>query len=656
MVKYELKSKSAWSFLKVAFIINLITGFLLGLFLTPFLSFFLMFFSSVIEMQFQIDISSSSIESFLVISPLLTAFFFTFFVTFFEWIAILLYNLFANLLGGIILSLAGEEIKSDNIVRESSHVKTVISPAAPAVKARDVEQQSDAPPPPPPPVFEKSDAVHEIDVEIVEKPKDEKREMITEPVRVRLAPSPSGYLHVGTARMAIANYLFARHTKGQFLIRIENTDVARSDNSLIEPILSALDWLGIQSDEEIVYQSDRLDLYKTAAQKILESGHGYRCFCTQEQLAADREEAQANKGPLQYNRRCLNLSKEEVDQKLRAGIPYTIRLKIPDGQTTFTDLVSGDLKRDNKEIEDFIIARSDSSATYNLAVVVDDNDMRISHVLRGNDHITNTFKQIHIYHALGFKLPVFGHVPLILRPDKKKVSKRLGDKDVAQYRKEGILPEAMFNFLCMLGWSPKNDREIYNRDELIDIFNEHNFNSSNAIFDEQKLEAFNMEHIQLKSDHDIAMQVAPMLVDAGYTTKYWLETRWEFLRDLVAILKPRCRRMSDFVEQSAYFFQFDYKYDEKADAKNFTPEAAEILLQLADRFDNIADYKKESIESALSELAKEKEIKKGVLIHPTRLAVSGVPHGPGLYDILYLVGQKEVVQRMHKAVDYIKQK
>ena len=656
MVKYELKSISAWSFLKIAFIINLITGFLLGLFLTPFLSIFLMFFSSVIEMQFQTDISSSSMETILVISPLITAFFFTFFVTFFEWVAILLYNLFAKILGGIILSFAGDEMKSDNVVRESSQGKTVLSPVIPAVRMKSNEPQSDAPPPPPPPVVEKSAAVKQIDVEIVEKPKDEKIEMTTEPVRVRIAPSPSGYLHVGTARMAIANYLFARHTKGQFMIRIENTDTARSDDSLIEPILSALDWLGIQSDEEIIYQSDRLELYNTAAQKILKSGHGYRCFCTQELLAADREEAQENKGPLQYNRRCLNLSPEEIDQKLTAGIPYTIRLKIPDGETTFTDLVSGDIKRDNKEIEDFIIARSDGSATYNLAVVVDDNDMRISHVLRGNDHITNTFKQIHIYHALGYKLPVFGHVPLILRPDKKKVSKRLGDKDVAQYREEGILPEAMFNFLCLLGWSPKNDKEIYTREELIEIFNEHNFNSSNAIFDEQKLEAFNMEHIQLKSDHDIATQIAPMLVDAGYTTKYWLETRWEFLRNLVAILKPRCRRMSDFVEQSAYFFQSDYKYDEEADAKNFTPEAVEILIQLADKFDKIADYNKDTIEAALSDLAKEKEIKKGALIHPTRLAVSGVPHGPGLYDILYLIGQKEVVQRMHKAVNYIKQK
>ncbi len=480
--------------------------------------------------------------------------------------------------------------------------------------------------------------------------------MSNNPVRVRIAPSPSGYLHVGTARMAIANFLYARHTGGNFLIRIEDTDAARSDQALIEPILAALEWLGLKWDEEIVYQSKRLDIYNKKAHEILESGYGYRCFCTSEQLEQDREEARKIKGPLQYNRRCLGLSESEIQKKLQAGEQFVVRIKIPDGETTFKDIVSGELKRQNSEIEDFIIARSDGTATYNLAVVVDDHDMKISHVIRGNDHITNTFKQIHIYRALGYTLPVFGHLPLILRPDKKKVSKRLGDKDVGQYREEGILPEAMFNFLCLLGWSPKTDREIYTVNELVDIFNPDNFNASNAVFDEEKLEAFNREHIQMKTDHELATMVAPMLVDAGLTTKYWLETRWEYLRAVVRTLKDRARRLTDFVSMGSYFFSFDYTYDPQAEAKNFTPEAAVLLTELAGRFEKLEPFTHDSTEAALNQLAEEKEIKKARLIHPTRLAVSGVPNGPGLYDVLVLLAKPTVIERMKKAVEHIDRK
>ncbi|MFQ6009188.1 MAG: glutamate--tRNA ligase, partial [Candidatus Zixiibacteriota bacterium] len=328
--------------------------------------------------------------------------------------------------------------------------------------------------------------------------------MADQPVRVRIAPSPTGYLHVGTARTAIFNYLFAKHTGGKFLLRIEDTDIERSDASLIEPILSALKWLGLSWDEEIVYQSQRVEVYKQYTQQILESGFGYRCFCTQEELEQRRQRARAEKKSLHYNRRCLNLSDEEIQKRLETGQKFAIRLKIPPGETTFDDMVLGSITRQNEEIEDFIIARSDGSATYNLAVVVDDHEMGITHVIRGNDHITNTFKQIHIYRALRFKEPMFGHLPLILRPDKRKVSKRLGDKDVNQYSAEGILPEAMFNYLCLLGWSPKTDREIYTIGELIDLFNPDNLNQSNAIFDEEKLLAFNRAHIAKKTDHELA--------------------------------------------------------------------------------------------------------------------------------------------------------
>jgi glutamyl-tRNA synthetase len=472
-------------------------------------------------------------------------------------------------------------------------------------------------------------------------------------VRVRIAPSPSGYVHVGTARTAIFNYLFARHCGGKFLVRIENTDKERSDPVFTEAILSALKWLGLQWDEEIVYQSDRIDLYKTHARKLLESGHGYRCFCSPEQLAQDREKARAEKKDMRYNRRCLKLSQAEVEAQVALGSAYTIRLRIPDGETVFDDLVSGELKRKNEDLEDFIVARSDGTATYNLAVVVDDHDMGITHILRGNDHVTNTFKQIHLYHSFGFELPKFGHMPMILRPDKKKVSKRLGDKDVLAFQREGVLPEAMFNYLCLLGWSPKTDREIYSPEELIDLFTSDNFNQSNAIFDVDKLVAFNQEYIAKKSDHELAAMVAPLLVEADLTTKYWLETRWEYLRQVVGALKLRARRIVDFVELSAYFFTFDYKYESDAAAKHFTSESAELLNELADRFEQLEDFTHEALEQTLSALADEKGIKRARLIHPTRLAVSGRSKGPSLFEMLVILSQPVVVERMRRAVENI---
>ncbi|MFQ5454242.1 MAG: glutamate--tRNA ligase, partial [Candidatus Zixiibacteriota bacterium] len=274
----------------------------------------------------------------------------------------------------------------------------------------------------------------------------------------------------------------------------------------------------------------------------------------------------------------------------------------------------------------------------------------------GNDHITNTFKQILIYSALGLEIPSFGHVPLILRPDKKKVSKRLGDKDVAQYKTEGILPEAMFNYLCLLGWSPKADREIYTVDELIEIFNADNFNSSNAVFDEEKLLAFNKEHIILKSNHDIAVDVAPLLVASGVTTKYWLETRWDYLLKVVGILKDRMRRLSDFVSLGNYFFSFDYKYDYKSDQKYFVKENAQLLTELANQFEQLDRFTLANLEETLSLIAEEKGIKRAMLIHPTRLAVSGVPSGPGLYDLLVVLDKEIVIERLRKAVEYINRK
>lgn len=430
----------------------------------------------------------------------------------------------------------------------------------------------------------------------------------------------------------------------------------RSRPELIEPILDAMKWLGLRWDDEIVYQSLRLDHYRTAAQRILQSGRGYRCFCAPEQLAQDRERARAAKEPLKYQRRCLTLSDEEVQARIKAGDKFAIRIRIPHGDTRFTDMVSGDLARGNDEIEDFVIARSDGSATYNLAVVVDDHDMDISHVIRGNDHITNTFKQIHIYQALGWNLPMFGHVPLILRPDKRKVSKRLGDKDIGEYRRDGILPEALFNYLSLLGWSSKDDREIYTVDELIAVFDERNLNAANAVFDEEKLLAINRVHIAKKSNDELAELVTPMLEAAEISRIGRPECRRDYLSAVVGLLKERVRRLTDFVDMSGYFFSFDYIYDAKADAKHFTPQKAALLEKLADRFEKLQPLTEESAQDCLTKLARERQLKPADLIHPTRLAVSGVPVGPGLYEMLAALPQPIVVERLRRAAQYIRNK
>ncbi len=456
------------------------------------------------------------------------------------------------------------------------------------------------------------------------------------------------------------------------MVRIEDTDAERSDPALVQPIIDALKWLGIESDEAIIYQSSRKDVYRNFAKQILESGQGYRCFCTPAELEIERAKSIAEKKPHKYSRKCLHLPEKEIQDKIKSGLTYAIRLKIPDGETKYHDMVSGEIKRQNVEIEDFIIARSDGTATYNLAVVVDDHEMKISHVIRGNDHITNTFKQIHIYRSMHWTQPEFGHVPLLLRPDKKKVSKRLGDKDVAEYASEGILPEAMFNYLSLLGWSPKTEREIYTPEELILIFDPNHFNSSNAVFDEEKLIAFNKQHIMMKNAREILEFIKNL--DENKLQEHYAQAEntnlSEILMTLHAIksdnsqggersarivdsLKERVRTLLDFATLGSYFFTDDLTYDETAAQKQFTTDNAVLLNELAARFEKLPQFNKESTEQALNSIADEKGIKRGQLIHPTRLAVSGMTVGPGLFDILDILGKEKSVERLRKAVDFI---
>jgi nondiscriminating glutamyl-tRNA synthetase len=472
-------------------------------------------------------------------------------------------------------------------------------------------------------------------------------------IRVRIAPSPTGYLHVGTARTAIFNWLFARHNNGKFVIRIEDTDPTRSKPELIGPIFDSFKWLGLDWDEEPLFQSTRMENYMPYIEKLLETEVAYQCFCTSDELDAARKKAMAEKKPFGYGGKCRRLSVSDIKDCLDDGKKCAIRLKIPEGETSYDDLLLGNITRQNSEIEDFVICRGDGRAVYNLAVVVDDHEMGITHVIRGNDHISNTFKQIHIYNALGLTLPKFGHVPLILQKDRKKLSKRRGAKDVAEYGSEGILPEALFNFLCLLGWSPKDDREFLSQEELIKIFELKNVSASNPIFDEDKLLALNGEYIRNMPDHKLAALVAPLLVQAELQSKYWLETRWEYLMKVVALLKERCRRTTDFVTLGVYFFNSEYEYDAKAEKKQFTPENKEYLLKLKESFDKLDNFNKENLEAALDGVAESLDINRATLIHPTRLAVSGLSGGPGLFDILETIGIDQTISRLDRAIKHI---
>ena len=476
-------------------------------------------------------------------------------------------------------------------------------------------------------------------------------------VRVRMAPSPSGFLHVGTARTTIYNWLFARHHKGKFILRIEDTDAARSSQKMVDAILESLRWLRLDWDEGPYYQSQRTEFYEKYAQKLLEKGKAYFCFCTPQELEKKRKQAIASKVDWHYDRTCLKLSDAEKEEKIKKGVPKAIRLLVPEGETVFSDLVYGELKKENKELDDLIILRSDGTPTYNFACVVDDVDMRISHVIRGNDHISNTYKQTLIYKALKLTPPQFAHIPLILGKDRAKVSKRHGAVSVMEYEKEGFLPEALVNFLALLGWSPKDNREILSTDQMIELFTLDGVNPANPVFDPEKLEWMNGEYIRAYDDDKLLDLIVPFLISEKLIRQDTVNQKREWLLKFVFLLKQRCKTLEDFAEKGKYFFKFDNRYEPEAASKHLnSPEAASRLSAYVERLSRLDSFEKPNIERALRGLADEMNIKPAALIHTVRLAATGTSAGPPLFDLLELLGKEEVVKRIQKAVEFIQAK
>lgn len=469
--------------------------------------------------------------------------------------------------------------------------------------------------------------------------------------RVRFAPSPTGYLHVGGARTALFNYLFARHEGGDFLVRIEDTDRERSSDAMTEQILSALDWLGLEIDEPPVHQADGVERHRAAAERLLAEGAAYRSFLDEDALAAAREQARSAGVPVRQSRIGAT-DGAEIGRRAESGEPHAVFFAVPDeGSTRWEDAVHGRTGVEHESLDDFVILRSDGTPVYNLAVVADDIEMGITHVIRGDDHLSNTPKQALIYRALGAEPPIFCHVPMILGPDGKRLSKRHGAASVEAFREEGILPEALVNFLALLGWSPGDDREVMTMEELIDAFSLDRILKKASVFDAEKLEWLNSRHLDALPAERLVSLVLEHLPEPERTAAASEPERLAAVTDLV---RQRTRTVEAMAEQARPFFTpLDaFGFEAAATAKHWkdTELAAERLravrelLAVADRFD--AD----SLEADLRSLAERLEIGAGKLFQPLRVGLVGTDHSPGIFDVILLLGRDRAVARLDRAL------
>lgn len=468
-------------------------------------------------------------------------------------------------------------------------------------------------------------------------------------IRVRFAPSPTGYLHVGGARTALYNWLFARRMNGIFILRIEDTDADRSKPELTTAILESLKWLGLDWDEGPFHQSDRLDRYRALASELQQTGHAYPCFCTSEELQSKRSLAAGGR-PWKYDGTCRKLAEPEQQTRLADGVPHVVRFRVPEiGETAFDDQVFGRIKVENQEIEDFVLLRSDGQPTYHLSVVADDIDMRITHVVRGADHLSNTPKQILVYRAAGANLPMFAHLPLILGPDKQRLSKRHGATSVGAYRDQGILPEAMINFLALLGWTPPGGEEIVSREAMAQQFDLAAVSRSNAVFDPEKLAWMNSQYLRALPIDRLAPLVEAELQSAGIDST--IPTSPAEFEQTIALLQPRMRTLKDFSQGGRAFFTEKFDYDPDARKKFWKdPSLPALLHTLAERLESIDPFTPEKAEEGLRGLAEETGTKAGLLINATRVALTGQAVAPGLFDVMNLLGRARTVERLRRAV------
>ncbi len=466
------------------------------------------------------------------------------------------------------------------------------------------------------------------------------------PIRVRFAPSPTGALHIGGVRTALFNWLFARHHQGAFVLRIEDTDRTRSTDESIRIILDGMRWLGLDWDEGPFRQTERMDIYRSHVDRLLAEGKAYHCYCTPEELEARRKEALAAGRPPKYDRTCRTRS-----VPVPGRTPAVRFLSADTGQTVVRDLIRGAVTFENQQLDDLIIQRSDGLPTYNFAVVVDDVTMGITHVIRGDDHLNNTPRQVQLYHALGYEPPVFAHLPMIHGPDKTKLSKRHGATAVTEYEDLGYLPEALVNYLSRLGWSA-GDQEIFSRDELIEKFSLESVGKAPAVFNPEKLLWLIHDYI-LQADPDRLAGLLLDLLRKDGSIAEGAEPDRAWLVRLVRILTERSHTLQEMKTAALPFIQDTIAIDEKAKAKHLTPEAAPLLAELADRLRACTPFTHGEIEQVFSGLVAEKGVKLGKIAQPVRVALTGGTVSPGIFDVIEVMGKDRTVTRIQAAVALI---
>ena len=460
-------------------------------------------------------------------------------------------------------------------------------------------------------------------------------------VITRFPPSPTGFLHVGGARTAIFNWLYARHTGGRFVLRFEDTDAERSSQQYVDAILESLLWLGIDWDEGPYFQTQRFAVYRDYIQKLLDSGSAYYCTCPPERLDAMRQKAMASGGKPKYDGTCRNLG-------LAAGPGAAVRFKAPlTGTTVLDDVVKGGIVFQNEELDDFIICRSDGTPTYNFAVVVDDITMSVNTIIRGDDHVMNTPKQIQLYKALGSPLPVFGHVPMVLGKDRTRLSKRHGATSVTAYREMGFLPEAMINYLVRLGWS-HGDQEFFTRQELIKVFNLEAIGRAAGVFDPDKLAALNADHIKASPAPQLVESLRPFMAARGVEL-----TDTSTAEKVVASLAPRSKTLVEMADQALFYYQDAISYEADAARKFLIPDALPALKTMTRKLEVLDDYTEHALEEAFKAVMAETGLKLGKIAQPVRVALSGRAASPGIFEITAIIGKEKTLARLRRAIAHI---
>ena len=479
--------------------------------------------------------------------------------------------------------------------------------------------------------------------------------------RVRFAPSPTGYLHIGGLRTALYNYLFARKQNGKIILRIEDTDRKRFFEGAVENLTETLKWSGIDFDEgpEIggdfnpYFQSERLKIYFELANKLISEDKAYHCFCTAERLEKLKEEQQKQKLPqAKYDKHCLHLSKEEIKNKLDSGEPYVIRLNIqPDQKVNFVDVIRGAVEFETNNIDDQVLIKSDGYPTYHLANVVDDHLMKITHVIRGEEWLSSTPKHIILYDYFDWEKPIFAHLPLLLNPDKSKLSKRQGDVAVEDYREKGYLKEALINFVALLGWNFGDDKEFYEMDELIKKFSLERVHKSGAVFNIEKLNWLNFEHLRKKPDEVVLKMLRAEIDKSEFHNSDFND---DYLLKVINAMKERVSFVREYLSKSSYFFKAPDTYEEQNLKKRWKEDSHQLLAELKDKFITLNNPSKDDFEKALDEVATKLNVGKGKLVHPLRIAVSGVGEGPGIFDIVSVIGKEETLSRVETALNKLK--